>query len=98
MLKITSQLDQKQCVLDLNGELDAETISLLIKEIGSHKNCERFVLNMQFVHYVDTSAIAVLVDLKQRLASQGVALGLATVDDGVKQMFDLAGLKTYFSF
>lgn len=85
-------------VCELNGQLERETIGSLISQVKSLEMQGPVVLNLAFVHYIDTTAIAVLVDLKQRFDSLKRPLYLLAVGKGVMQIFELAGLKKYFQF
>jgi anti-sigma B factor antagonist len=80
--------------IDLHSspELRADLLDILQKT-----NPKKLILNLQQVPYMDSSAIAVLVESLQRLRKTGGKIFLTGLQPRVKGLLEIARLDTIFS-
>lgn len=77
--------------LQNSPELRTELLDLLVKHSPS-----RVVLNLTQVPYMDSSAIAVLVELLQKVRKTGGKVYLSNLQPRVKGLLEIARLGTIF--
>lgn len=77
--------------LQNSPELRTELIDLLVKHAP-----QRVVLNLARVPYMDSSAIAVLVELLQKVRKTGGKVYLTTLQPRVKGLVEIARLGSIF--
>jgi anti-sigma B factor antagonist len=89
---------QSPNVLPLDGEIDlhvspevAESLRTMIA-----KKPNQVVVDLTKVTYLDSSALAVLIEGMQNVQGYGGRFGLAGVQEGVKHVFDIARLDQVF--
>ena len=86
-------------VLSVRGEIDlhnspelrSEILSLLMEHAP-----RRLILNLGEVPYMDSSAVAVLVEAMQKLRKTGGRVGLTNLQPRVKSLLDIAKLGSIF--
>jgi anti-sigma B factor antagonist len=85
-------------VLPLEGEIDlhvspnvAETLTAMIR-----KKPRRLVVDLSRVPYLDSSALAVLIDAKQTVENYGGKFSLAGIRDDVRTILEIARLDQIF--
>ena len=85
-------------VLPLEGEIDlhvspniAETLHSMIE-----KKPKRLVVDLTRVSYVDSSALAVLIEGKQKIEAYGGKFALAGLREDVRTIFEIARLDQIF--
>lgn len=66
----------------------------MIESIGI--NLGRIILDASLVSYVDSKGLGVLVELTQKLAQSGRTLKLCHVNETVRQVIELTGLRPLF--
>lgn len=91
--------DGQTLIARVRGEIDLhnspdlrDALLSLITDQGSKK----LVINLQGVPYMDSSAIAVLVELLQRLRKDGGAINLTNLQPRVKGLMEIARLDRIF--
>ncbi|MCC6423796.1 MAG: STAS domain-containing protein [Phycisphaerales bacterium] len=79
--------------IDLHNstELRTELLDILIKT-----SARKLVLNLEQVPYIDSSAVAVLVELLQRLRKSGGKIVLTNLQPRVRGLLEIARLDTIF--
>jgi len=83
----------------INGEIDLHSSPRLrttLLDVITHHAPKKFVLNLAKVPYMDSSAIAVLVELLQKLRRAGGKLYLTDLQPRVKGLMEIARLDTIF--
>ena len=104
-LKVSSDLisaarkEGDAVIVSVRGEIDlqnspdlrTELLDLLMKQ-----KPQRFVLNLSQVPYMDSSAIAVLVELLQKARKTGGRIFLADLQPRVKGLLEIARLGSIF--
>jgi anti-sigma B factor antagonist len=86
-------------VASLRGEIDLHNSPLvrstLLKYIEDNKP-QRLILNLGDVPYMDSSAIAVLVEALQKMRKRGGKVFLTNLQPRVKGLLEIARLDTIF--
>jgi anti-sigma B factor antagonist len=86
-------------IVSVNGEIDlhnsAELRTALLRSLAP-KPPKKFVLNLSGVPYMDSSAVAVLVELLQKVRPGGGQVFLAGLQPRVKGLLEIARLDTIF--
>lgn len=86
-------------IASLRGEIDLhnspQVRSALLKALDENKP-RKLVLNLGAVPYMDSSAIAVLVEALQRLRKTGGKIYLTDLQPRVKGLLEIARLDTIF--
>jgi anti-sigma B factor antagonist len=77
--------------LQNSPELRTELLDLLVKHVP-----QRLVVNLSQVPYMDSSAIAVLVELLQKVRKTGGKVYLTNLQPRVKGLLEIARLGTIF--
>jgi anti-sigma B factor antagonist len=87
-------------VVTLRGEIDLHNSPMvrtaLLKYLEEHKP-KKLVLNLAEVPYMDSSAIAVLVEALQKMRKQGGKIFLTNLQPRVKGLIEIAKLDSIFS-
>jgi len=85
-------------VLQLEGEIDlhlspevAESLRLMVA-----KKPQVLVVDLEKVTYMDSSGLAVLIEAMQNVQKYGGKFALATVQESVKHIFEIARLDQVF--
>jgi anti-sigma B factor antagonist len=93
------RLDGENLLATLRGEVDLhnspELRSALLAVITKHR-FTRLILNLSQVPYMDSSAIAVLVEMLQKVKRGGGKICLTNLQPRVKGLLEIARLNTVF--
>lgn len=94
----TKQNSDAMEVLELEGDLDfnssAEVRAALAKPVD--KQIKKILINLSLVGYVDSSGLAVFVEVYQKLKRYGGKLILFNLSDSVRSVFEIAKLDSIF--
>lgn len=85
-------------VITVAGELDLYTAPRLKEELlaALEDNVLQLVVDMTGVHFIDSSALGVLIGGVKRLKPLGGKLVLVSVDENVNWIFQITGLNSVF--
>lgn len=82
--------------LELNGELDLSTASMLRdaveREIRGHRTIRNIILGMKNVCFIDSSGVGVILGCYKRAVQSGGQLVLTQVAPQVHRVLDVSGL------
>jgi anti-sigma B factor antagonist len=98
-MKITELVNSPAlCVCSIEGEINITTSPELRKFCGKmlDNKTPLVVLDMGNVSYIDSSGLATLVEILQRLKRQGGALRLAALQKKVHDLFEVTKLEKLF--
>jgi anti-sigma B factor antagonist len=86
-------------VLNVSGKIDAVTSKQLESAIDDILKLEAkiMLLDLREVEYVSSSGLRVLMVAKERLRKREGDLRLASLQPLVREVFDITGLKQFFS-
>ena len=89
--------DDFSCVI-LNGELDLHVAHDLREKFLTilDKNINKIIVDFTSVNYIDSSGLATLVELFQRLKKENGTLKLFGLKPQVKDVFELSRLEKVF--
>jgi anti-sigma B factor antagonist len=96
----TARKDGDVVVLSVRGEIDLQNSPELRTELLDllNKNSpKRLVVNLSQVPYMDSSAIAVLVEVLQKVRKSGGKVYLTNLQPRVKGLLEIARLGTIFN-
>ncbi|MHB1390541.1 MAG: STAS domain-containing protein [Thermoleophilia bacterium] len=85
-------------VITIKGELDLYTAPRLKEELLAvlEDNVLQLVIDMTGVHFIDSSALGVLIGGVKRLKPLGGKLVLVSVDENVNWILQITGLNSVF--
>lgn len=86
-------------VLELSGEIDINTSPEVRKAFDQliKDQKKKILLNFAEVAYIDSSGLATLVEMLQRLKRIGGVLRLCNLSEKVKGLFEITKLEKLFS-
>ena len=79
-------------ILQLKGEVNIDTVSTLrlaCEGVYNH-GTKKLVLDFAKVTFIDSSGLALIIEMLQRFRQRGGALVLANVEDKVRYLFELS--------
>jgi anti-anti-sigma factor len=95
----TARIEGDTIFAAVRGEIDLHNSpylrSALLEALSKH-NPKKIVLNLEQVPYMDSSAIAVLVEALQKLRKVGGKMCLTNLQPRVKGLLEIARLDTIF--
>ena len=95
----TARIEGDTIFATVRGEIDLHNSpylrSALLEALSKH-NPKKIVLNLEQVPYMDSSAIAVLVEALQKLRKVGGKMCLTNLQPRVKGLLEIARLDTIF--
>ena len=82
-------------VFQVNGEININT-SPDLKKLFEKQAAKKIIVDMEKVTYVDSSGLATLVEMLKKTKIQGGSLGLASMPDKIKSLFEITKLDKLF--
>ena len=95
-MNIRSYEQDGVAVIQVNGEINIST-SPDLRKMFEKEPRKKIVIDFEKVAYIDSSGLATLVEVLKRTRTQGGSLGLATMSDKVKSLFEITKLDKLFS-
>ena len=98
-MQIKEKKADEVTILELSGEIDINT-SPEVRKAFDHllkEQRKKILLNFSQVSYIDSSGLATLVEMLQRLKRFGGLLRLSNVSEKVKGLFEITKLDRLFS-
>ncbi len=97
-LSITSEARGQAHVVTIGGDLDVYTAPQLEKALEEHgRDGCTLVLDLSRVHFIDSTALGVLVSALQRSRAADGDLSLAMDDPYLMKIFRITGFDTLFA-
>lgn len=86
------------CILEIEGEVDAEHSAQLKKAIVKAREdyAKHFILDLSGVSFIDSTGLGVLISLMRHLNENGGKLKLAGLQDEVRSIFEITRLYKVF--
>ena len=97
-MKINQRKAGEVTVLELSGEIDINTspeVRKAFDQLIKHQE-KRILLNFTQVSYIDSSGLATMVEMLQRLKRFGGQLRLSNLSEKVKGLFEITKLDRLF--
>lgn len=97
-MKIREERNQDICIYNLEGEININTSGELRKAFDNIiKNDDKKVLiDFKDVSYIDSSGLATLIEMLQRLKKIGGSLRISNMNERVKNIFEITKLYKLF--
>ena len=97
-MKLKHVVDGDRSVCSVEGEINLNTSPELRKLFGEllRDNIKKIVIDFSKVPYIDSSGLATLIELLQRLKKNGGSLRICSVSDQVKNVFEITKLHKLF--
>ncbi len=97
-MQVKTQNRNKGAVISVSGDIDLYTSPDLRKEIAklAKKKKNPLVVNLEQVDYMDSSGVATLVEGLQLTGRYEGSFRVASLNDGVREVFELARLDKVF--
>ena len=95
-MNIKSYEQDGVAIFQVNGEINIST-SPDLRKLFEKEPRKKIVIDFEKVAYIDSSGLATLVEVLKRSRTQGGSLGLATMSDKVKSLFEITKLDKLFS-
>lgn len=85
-------------VIEVAGELDLYTAPRLKEQLLSllDDGVQKVIVDMSGVHFIDSSALGVLIGGVKRLKPDGGTMVLVSIDENVNWIFRITGLNNVF--
>ena len=98
-MQLSTQVKGKGTVVSVSGDIDLYTSPDLRKAIAkaAKKKADPLVIDLKEVDYMDSSGVATLVEGMQLTGRYDGAFRVATLNDGVREVFELARLDKVFN-
>ncbi len=95
-MNIKSYEQDGVAVFQVNGEINIST-SPELRKLFEKEQKKKIVIDFEKVTYIDSSGLATLVEVLKKTKTQGGSLGLASMSDKVKSLFEITKLDKLFS-
>ncbi len=97
-MQVSTQNRNKGAVISVSGDIDLYTSPDLRKEIAklAKKKKNPLVVDLEQVDYMDSSGVATLVEGLQLTGRYEGSFRVASLNDGVREVFELARLDKVF--
>lgn len=97
-MKVNSKLFKDICVLEIDGEIDAEHAAQLKRAIAKSREEKalHFVLDLSDVSFIDSTGLGVLISLMRHLKENHGELRLVGLQDEVRAIFEITRLFRVF--
>jgi anti-sigma B factor antagonist len=94
----TRTCGQGKVLVSIVGELDVSTTPKMKAALAelTEGGCERILVDMSGVPFMDSTALGALVGALKRLRERGGELELAALQPGVRRVFDITRLESVF--
>ena len=94
----TRSIDDKTCLIDLEGEVDVYTAPQLKQKIIEllDQGVRHVTVNLTAVDYLDSTALGVLIGGLKRLRERDGALDLICPNTRIRRIFEITGLDKIF--
>lgn len=98
-MQINERKVNEVTILELSGEIDINTSPQVRKAFDQliKEQRKKILLNFTEVTYIDSSGLATLVEMLQRLKRFGGSLRLCNLSEKVKGLFEITKLDRLFS-
>jgi len=86
------------CVLEIEGEIDAEHCPKLKKVLAAARNekSSHFIIDFKKVGFIDSTGLGILISLMRHLKENGGQLRLVGLQDQVRSIFEITRLFRVF--
>lgn len=94
-MNIKSYEQDGVAIFQVSGEINITT-SPELRKFFEKEQKKKIVIDFEKVTYIDSSGLATLVEVLKKSKTQGGMLGLASMSDKVKSLFEITKLDKLF--
>ena len=94
-MNIKSTEQDGVAIFQVSGEINITT-SPELRKLFEKEQKKKIVVDFEKVTYIDSSGLATLVEVLKKTKTQGGALGLASMSDKVRSLFEITKLDKLF--
>jgi anti-sigma B factor antagonist len=92
-LRIHATREGSTATVAATGEIDMSTVGELREAVSdAAEGCERLVLDLSAVDFIDSAGLGVLLELRSTLNHRAVALEIVAGEGPVRQAMEITGL------
>jgi anti-sigma B factor antagonist len=97
-MKIDEEKKEDIIIASISGEINIDTSPELRKTFDQHtgQGIKKVIINCQNLTYIDSSGLATLIELLQRLKKENGELKICNLTDKVKSVFEVTKLDKLF--
>lgn len=97
-MKVQKKTVGKVCLIEIEGEVNAEHASQLKKALAQarEESSKNFVLDLSRVSFIDSTGLGILISLMRQLKDDKGKLRLAGLQDEVRSIFEITRLFRVF--
>ncbi len=97
-MKINGKNLGEICVVELEGEIDAEHSAQLKSALAKYRETapKKFVVDLSKVRFIDSTGLGIMISLMRSLNEQGGKLRLSGLNDEVRSIFQITRLHKVF--
>ncbi len=98
-LSVVADKDAATCVLEVSGEVDVYTSSVLKEHLlaAIDDGCTDLVVDLERVGFIDSSGLGVLVGALRRVREKGGSVRLVCTRDNILKTLQITGLDKVFA-
>lgn len=100
ILYAKGELSGKDLVVTISGDLSGESEKPLFRAIENHKEdlYDKVILDLEASQYINSSGIALLISLINRLQEQKKNLGIRSANTQFRKIIDTVGLTEFITY
>jgi anti-sigma B factor antagonist len=97
-LTVDVRVDGNRAIVSPAGDIDAYTAPKLREELTkvTDSGCSRIYVNLEFVEFIDSTGLGVLIGGLKRMRNRNGDLELVSSSDEILRLLDLTGLSRTF--
>jgi anti-sigma B factor antagonist len=97
-LTVDVRIEDDRAIVSPAGEIDAYTAPKLREELTrvTESGCSRVFVNLEFVDFIDSTGLGVLIGGLKRMRNRNGDLELVSSNDSILRLLDLTGLSKSF--
>lgn len=98
-MKIKERIEKDIVIVELSGEVDFYNSSAMRERFANltKQKTKAILINLNMVTYIDSSGLATLIELMQRMNGYGGELKLSGLKQSVRDTFEISKLIDVFS-
>lgn len=97
-MNITEKTENDTIIVSLSGRLDASSAPEAEQHLNKViDNSKKLIINLSELEYISSAGLRVLLVAAKKLRHTNGNLALCSLQDGVKEVFDISGFSSIFN-